>query len=123
MVVKDNHPLLKKKIASFFASPCLYEAQFHRAREETLGRGRQERRSITVSDDLPRGFTSFAGVRQVFCLERQVVFKRTGEVRSETLYGMSSLARCWSSAEQLLGLARGPWTIENRVHYSSSRCR
>jgi Transposase DDE domain len=117
MVVKDNHPTLRKKIAQFFAHPGMAEAELHRAGEKTKKRGRIETRSIVVSDDVPRGFTGFAGVRQLFCLERRVISKRTGEIRSETVYGMTSLARAWCSPEQLLSLIRQHWTIENRVHW------
>jgi hypothetical protein len=117
MVVKDNHPTLRKKIAQFFAHPGLQEAELYRASEKTNRRGRVETRSIIVSDDVPRGFTGFAGVRQVFRLDRQVISKRTGELRSETVYGMTSLARAWCSPEQLLSLIRQHWTIENRVHW------
>jgi len=118
MQVKDNHPTLRKKIASFFRNPALYQAEFaHAGVTELKRRGRVETRSLQVSDDVPRGFTGFAGVRQLFRLERQVLVKRTGEVHSEEVYGMTSLARAWCPAERLLSLVRGHWTIENRVHY------
>lgn len=118
MVVKKNHPTLKKKIAQFFAHPGLSEAALYRASETKRRRhGRIETRSIVASDDLPRGFTGFPGVRQVFQIDRQVISTRTGEIRSETVYGMTSLARAWCSPEQLLSLNRQHWTIENRVHW------
>jgi hypothetical protein len=46
MTVKNNHPLLRKKIAGFFNSPTLYEAEFHRATETARGRGRVETRTL-----------------------------------------------------------------------------
>ena len=109
MVVKNNHPRLRKKVASFFACPALYEAQFaYAGATELKRRGRIETRSLCVSDDVPRGFTGFAGVRQLFRLERRVLVKRTGEIRCEQVaYGMTSLPRAWCSAGQLLGLVRG----------------
>ena len=83
MVVKNNHPLLRKKIEGFFNSPTLYEAEFHRATQTTCARARVETRAIVTSDDLPRGFTGFAGVRQVLRLERSVTHKKSGKVCQE----------------------------------------
>jgi predicted transposase YbfD/YdcC len=117
MTVKNNHPLLRKKIAGFFNSPTLYEAEFHRATETARGRGRVETRTLVTSDDLPRGFTGFAGVRQLLCLERTVVHKKSGKFCQETVFGMTSLPRSIASAAQLAALVRGHWTIENRCHY------
>jgi len=117
MVVKNNHPLLRKKIEGFFNSPTLYEAEFHRATQTTCARARVETRAIVTSDDLPRGFTGFAGVRQVLRLERSVTHKKSGKVCQETVFGMTSLPRCVASAPVLAELVRGHWTIENRCHY------
>jgi hypothetical protein len=117
MVVKDNHPLLRKKIQGFFDSPTLYEAEFHRATQTTGGRGRVETRVMVTSDDLPRGFTGFAGVRQLFRLERNVTHKKSGKVCQETVFGMTSLPLSAGSTQELAALVRGHWTIENRCHY------
>jgi predicted transposase YbfD/YdcC len=118
MVVKDNHPLLRKKIQGFFDSPTLYEAEFHRATLTTTGgRGRVETRAMVTSADLPRGFTGFAGVRQLFRLERTVEHNRSGKVFQETVFGMTSLPRSTRSAAEVAALVQGHWTIENRSHY------
>jgi len=117
MVVKNNHPLLRRKIEGFFNSPTLYEAEFHHATETTRRRGRVETRSIVTSDDLPRGFTGFAGVRQLFRLERTVAHKKSGKLCQETVFGMTSLPRSAGDAPELAALVRGHWTIENRSHY------
>ena len=117
MVVKNNHPLLRKKIEGFFNSPTLYEAEFHRATETVRGRGRVETRALVTSDDLPRGFTGFAGVRQLFRLERMIEHKKSGKFCQEPVFGMASLPRSVASPAQLAALIRGHWTIENRCHY------
>lgn len=117
MVVKDNHRVLRRKIAAFFSCPDLYEAQFHRATCRTQGHGRVEIRSITTSEAVAQEWTGFAGVRQLFQLERTVCCKRSGKVRQEMVFGMTSLPACQCSASQLSALIRGHWTIENRVHY------
>jgi hypothetical protein len=92
MPVKGNHRTLHKKIACHFASPELYQAEFGTAQETNLHRGRIEIRRLTVSDALPARFTTFAGVKQVYRIERQVIIKKTGEVRGETAYGITSLS-------------------------------
>ena len=117
MVVKDNHPLLRKKIEGFFASPTLYEAEFHRATQTTQQRGRVETRAMVTSDDLPRGFTGFPGVRQLFRLERTVEHKGSGKLCRDIVFGMTSLPRSTGSAAEVAALVRGHWTIENRCHY------
>jgi hypothetical protein len=125
MPVKDNHPLLRKKIESFFESANLYQAEFAYHREVTVGRGRVEVRSLLLSDDLPRGFTGFAGVRQLFRLERVVrrdetafrPHKKSGKEHRQVVLGMTSLPRSVCSAAELLPLLRGHWCIENRSHF------
>lgn len=117
MPVKDNQAVLRRKIACLFESPSLFHAEFRPAEEVTHQRGRVEVRRLCVSDSLPAGYLPFPFVAQVFRLERQVILKRTGELRSETVYGITSLPACKASAARLLCLIRGHWTIENRSHY------
>ena len=66
MTVKENHPTLLKKLQSVFAGPSLYEAEFDTAVARNMGHGREEVRSLSCTYDLPRHFTGFAGVRQIF---------------------------------------------------------
>jgi len=117
MVVKDNHPVLRRKLAAFFAGTCLFEAATRCATTQEVGRGRIERRAITTSADVPVGYTGFPGVQQVFCLKRTVVSKRTGEMREETVYGLSSLRKEQAGPQRLLGVLRGHWHIENKSHW------
>ncbi len=117
MVVKKNHKTLFAKIARFFAGSCLFAAEFTRAHTREDARGRVETRTLTLSSDLPRNYTGFAGVAQLFCLTRTVVVKKTGEVREETVYGMTTLSAQQASPPRLLSLIRGHWHIENKSHY------
>jgi hypothetical protein len=52
----------------------------------------------------------------VFQLERQVSSKKTGEVRTEVVAGVTSLAPERATAARLLVLVRGQWQIENQSH-------
>jgi hypothetical protein len=62
-------------------------------------------------------YVDWPGAQQVFRLSRRVVTKRTGEVRRETVYGITSLGPGQITAAQLLGLVRAHWHIENRSHW------
>ena len=117
MPVKNNHPLLHRKIEGFFKSPNLYEAEFEESVQTNRGHGRLEVRRLRISDDLPRGFTGFAGVRQLYCLERTVTHVKSGKSSYECIYGMTSLPRRHGSACTVLGLTRDHWSIENGNHW------
>jgi predicted transposase YbfD/YdcC len=117
MVVKNNHPTLHKKLHAFFTGSGLFGAEFEKATEHNVGHGRIETRGILTSSDVPVGYTGFPGVHQLFCLTRTVVKKKTGEVRQESVYGMTDLTKQQASASELLGFVREHWHIENKSHH------
>ncbi len=117
MLVKQNHPLLLRRLESVFTAPSLYEAQFECATHTSAGHGRREERRLQCTYDLPRFFTGFAGVRQAFRLERTIVHNKSGKHSREVVYGITSLPRLLAGAQRLNTLVRGHWTIENRVHW------
>jgi predicted transposase YbfD/YdcC len=55
------------------------------------------------------------GLAQGFELTRRRTVK--GETTVEVVYGITSLTEGEADAQRLLGLARGHWGIENRLHY------
>ena len=75
-----------------------------------------ERRRITSSDGLA-GYLDWPGQQQVFMVERAVIHLRTGEVKQETIYGVTSLGMRQADAGRLLQLVRHHWHIENRSHW------
>jgi hypothetical protein len=81
-----------------------------------LGHGRIEQRRLQTRDVLA-GYSDWPGLAQVFHLERQVIFKKTGEVREEVVAGVTSLAPERADAARLLTLVRGQWQIENQSHW------
>jgi len=115
-VVKDNQPQLREDIATVFAYPPI--AGETRTVAETVdgGHGRIEQRRMQTSDVLV-GYSDWPGLGQVFHLARQVVTKKTGEVRSEVVAGVTSLAPARADAAHLLTLVRGHWCIENQSHW------
>ena len=99
------------------AGTCLFAAQTRTATTHEIGHGRLETRQLEVSADVPRGYTGFCGVQQVFRLTRRVVHTRTGVLGEETVYGMTSLPASKACPHRLLTLNRGHWHIENKSHY------
>jgi hypothetical protein len=55
------------------------------------GHGRIEQRRLQTSDVLV-GYSDWPALAQVFQLARQVINKKTGEVREEVVAGITSLA-------------------------------
>jgi hypothetical protein len=84
--------------------------------ETQLGRGRIEHRRLTSSQALT-GYNVWPGLAQVFELERSVIIPKAGEVRSETVYGVTSLASHRATPSRLLVLVHGHRQIENQSHW------
>ena len=67
--------------------------------------------------------------RVAFRIERERKHRKTGVVQHETVHGLTSLPFEQASAERMLELVRGHWSIENRLHhvrdvsYDEDRCR
>ena len=117
MVVKDNHKTLHRKLKVFFNGPCLFDAELASTQTCESGHSRLETRQLACSGDLPAGFTGFTDVAQVFRMQRRVVKKRTGEIREETVYGLTSLTGAQAAPKQLMSLLRNHWHIENKSHW------
>ena len=99
-----------------FALPPVPGARCTAAATLDLGHGRIEQRELSTSDVL-RGYSDWPGLAQVFRLERQVIIKKTGEVRQEVVGGVTSLAPERADAARLLALVRGQWHIEHHSHW------
>ena len=112
MVVKANQPPLRADIATVFALPPLAAETRTVAHTVDGGHGRIEQRRLETSDVLV-GYRDWPGLAQVLQLERQVVSKKTGEVREEVVAGVTSLAPERAVAARVLALVRGHWPIEN----------
>ena len=62
-------------------------------------------------------YSNWPGLAQVYQYRIERKHLRTGEITHQTQYGITSLAPQDASAEDLLTLRRGHWTIENKVHW------
>lgn len=80
------------------------------------GHGRLELRELTSSTML-EDYLDWPGAHQVFRLERRTTLLRSGHVREEVVYGITSLSPERAGPERLLQIARGHWHIENRSHW------
>jgi predicted transposase YbfD/YdcC len=78
------------------------------------GHGRREKRTLRVTPILEK-YLDWPGAVQVFQVHR--VRYLADKVEEETVYGISSLGAEEANAERLLGLVRGHWGIENRLHW------
>jgi predicted transposase YbfD/YdcC len=116
MVVKANPPQLREDIATVFALPPIVRETRTMAETVDYGHGRIEQRRLHTSDVLV-GYSDWPGLAQVFQLERQVIRKKTGEVRAEVVAGVTSLPLARADAARLLRLVRGHWHIENKAHW------
>lgn len=116
MVVKANQPQLREDIATVFALPPIGGERRTVAETGDCGHGRIEHRRLQTSDVLV-GSRDWPGLAQVLHLERQVISKKTGEVRAEVVAGVTSLGPARADAARVLTLVRGHWHIENHSHW------
>ena len=116
MVVKANQPQLLEDIQTVFALNPMVGERCTAVETLDLGHGRIEQRRLQTSPALV-DYSPWPGLAQVFQLERQVIIKKTGEVREEVAAGVTSLAPARADAGRLLALVRGHWHIENRSHW------
>jgi predicted transposase YbfD/YdcC len=78
--------------------------------------GRIETRRIWCSVALNE-YLDFPHVGQVFLIEREVVYKKSGKITHEIALGVTSRTPEQANPERILKVNRGHWTIENRCHY------
>jgi predicted transposase YbfD/YdcC len=78
--------------------------------------GRFEKRSVQTSTAL-NDYLDFPYVGQVFRIFRTATNCKTGKIRQQTAYGVTSLQTWQADARQIGELARGQWQIENRLHW------
>jgi predicted transposase YbfD/YdcC len=116
-LVKENQPELFDDIRVLFDPPNATLPLLDRREARTVdqGHGRyDDTRQLIASIDLT-GYLDWPGVAQVFRLEH--TWRDKAGAHYALRYGITSLPPTLATADQLLALRRGHWTIENRVHY------
>ena len=121
--VKGNQPQLLQDLQDWFdpkvellpgmGSP---PKDFRSSSMTSKGHGRIEVRTLTTSSQL-NDFLDWPFLQQVFQLERHVTIPKTGRIRHEIVYGITSLPAELASPYQLLQMLRSYWQIENCLHY------
>lgn len=118
LIAKDNQPTLREGIADLFEDPSPDRRRWLQAETWEKGHGRREHRRMTCSPDLNDWFAKdWEGIEQVFRLERTTEILKTGKIRHEVVYGLSSLSMRQAPPKRLLRLDRAHWAIENRLHW------
>lgn len=116
MIAKDNQAELRKWIEALFDEPQWLREPPQVAETVDCGHGRIEQRRLSASSALS-DHELWPGLAQVFAIEREVRHEKSGKSSQEVVYGCTSLSKEQASAEVLLKLVRGHWTIENRSHW------
>jgi len=118
LLAKDNQPTLHEDIADLFEDRTPDRRRWQEAETWEKGHGRLEHRQIICSPDLNDWLAKdWAGIEQVFRIERTIRTLKTGEVHHEVVYGLSSLSLRHAPAPHILALVRAHWGIENRLHW------
>ena len=118
LFAKDNQPTLAEDIADLFADPTPDRRRWQQAQTWDKGHGRLEWRHLTASPDLNDWFAKqWQGIEQVFRIERVSWLVKSGKIRHQVVYGLSSLSLRQAPPERMLQLVRAHWKIENRLHW------
>jgi len=121
-LVKENQPRLRWDLEKMFEPQKPMRGvgrlpdDFKTAVKTGKGHGRLEERRITVSSQL-KDYVDWPYLEQAFKLERRFLYIKTGQIKKETLYGITSLPKTQASPEMLLAIVRAEWGIENGLHY------
>ena len=108
---KGNQPGLQRDIALLFEKRG--PADF--VEGPSADHGRIDTRSIWCSTAL-NDYLDFPHVGQVFLIERESIYKKTGKCSRDIALGVTSRPVEQSSPQQVLAVNRGHWAIES-VHY------
>jgi predicted transposase YbfD/YdcC len=108
--VKDNQPSLVRSIDQL--APEAFPP-VHRTVDR--GHGRIEHRSIQTA--LPPATVRFPHVAQVLVLTRHTIDLAGRTLRTEVVYGITSLAAARADPARLAVLVRGHWEVENCLHW------
>lgn len=117
MLVKDNQRQLLDDVMTTFHGPFSCFLEMSSDIDVNLGHGRIENRKLTVSDS-SSDYIDWPGLKQVFMVERKVIFKNGKNAPShEIVYGITSLSKQQADASRLQELVRCHWHIENRSYW------
>ena len=105
--------LYRAAVAHFAAGTDRY---LERATSVEKGHGRLDEREVVTSFRLAAQL-EFPYLEQVFRVTRKSLEIKTGKVREQTTYGVTSWSVGAAGAAELLAATRGHWRIETGLHY------
>lgn len=115
IVVKGNQEKLQEDIRLFFEK-LPFKASLENFKTLEKAKGRVERRTVWVSKDPSLiDYLSWPGLTHVFKCSREI-YHKDGPITQEIVYGVSSLLKDYSSAQNVSQYLRGHWSIENNLH-------
>jgi predicted transposase YbfD/YdcC len=114
--VKANQPRTREAIEDWFDHPAPYAHPNGFAQTVEKGHGRITSRRMETTTAL-NDYLDWEALAQTYKLTRRSVNVTTGEVSTQSIYGITSLSPQQASAADLLRFARQHWTIENRLHW------
>ncbi len=114
--VKANQPTLLEDIKQAFTDQWWMSDTLTESKMTDAYGGRIEERTLKASTAM-YGYSDWPGLRRVLRMERKITTKRTGAVRQEETYAITSLDQRRASAEELMKAWREHWHIENKLHY------
>jgi predicted transposase YbfD/YdcC len=117
LTAKANQPTLCDDIATLFNDPQVVAETLTTTRRVDLHGSRIEVRILQASSALTAEYCGWAGLQQVFRIERQRIDKRTAKHTVKVVFGITSLAPAQANAQRLAAISRGHWGIENRLHW------
>jgi hypothetical protein len=116
MTVKDNQPRLLADLTTFFSREPGPGQDLRCVQDTTKAHGRLETRTLWASADV-KPYLDWPAAEQALCLERRVIRLSTGEITTETVYGITCVTPDQLDLAKVLARWRGHWGIENREHW------
>jgi predicted transposase YbfD/YdcC len=119
LIRKENQPQWYADVALFFdppaAEPAWLRSDVRQTRTLDYGHGRTlELRTLRATTDLT-AYRAWPHLAQVLRIERR--WRERGSAKRCVHYVLTSLPPDRADEATLLRLKRGPWTIENRLHW------
>jgi hypothetical protein len=114
MMVKEHPPPLRATIALVFPLPPGGDRQAT-ARTVDVGHGRIAQRHLTTREARV-GSSDGPGLAPIFALGRPVLCQKTGQERTEVVYGVTRLCPERAPPERWRALGRGQWQSEPMSH-------
>ena len=114
--VKANQPSLLEDIKQAFTDQWWMSETLTESKMTDAYGGRIEERILKASTAM-QGYSDWPGLQRVMKMERKITIKRTGVMRQEKAYAITSLDERRASTQELMKLWREHWHIENKLHY------